>query len=441
MPDIWDWVNQFESTRYWMESLANRAETTKKEYLYKFRAFCDWLGMTPDELLEKRKNHLESKDRRIQHQLENKLKAYIAYREKEGMSYGMQKGAYGAVRSFFDNNYQPLDLRRSDAPSGENIGKRIPERKEVKQLMAVATSLRDRALISFAKDCGWRLGDIAELTWGDIHDMGEGFWNFRKITKKKRVKAQGFVGHETTELMALYRQKRERGTKGDGRGKGYPGIPPENITDTSPLFVAYNPRKKNRFQPLSAKRMSHVISEACSLIELDDVSAHSLRKYFQSSLEDPKLHIHKTWIKQFMGKKIVASDRPYVENRLPKLFEAYKMAYTNLALVEPLISREELKEEILSVIPDELLKPIAEKHGLPLERVKRIWRISARSGKNIETLLKQQTEESNEENDCPNGEHCSERFEEINESDLLQYLRQGWQIVHRREDGRVIVKR
>jgi len=321
------------------------------------------------------------------------------------------------------------------------MGKRIPERKEIKQIMDVASDVRDRALISFAKDCGWRLGDIAGLTWGDIHDMGEGFWNFRKITQKRHIKAQGFVGPETTELMALYRQKRERGTKGKGRGKGYPGIPPENITDTSPLFVAYNPKKENRFQPLSAKRMSHVISEACSLIGLDEVSAHSLRKYFQTSLEDPKLHIHKTWIKQFMGKKIVASDRPYVENRLPKLFEAYKIAYTNLPLVEPTISRDELKEEILAVIPDELLKPIAEKHNLPLERVKRIWRMSLRSGKNIEALIKRQKEENHQEDDCPNGEHCPLQYEEIDEANLLSYLQNGWQIVHNLQNGRVVVKR
>jgi hypothetical protein len=40
-----------------------------------------------------------------------------------------------------------------------------------------------------------------------------------------------------------------------------------------------------------------------------------------------------------------------------------------------------------------------------------------------------------------NGGDCGEDFEEINESQLLQYLKTGWQIVHRLANGEVIVKR
>ncbi|UCH70785.1 MAG: hypothetical protein JSV29_02030 [Candidatus Bathyarchaeota archaeon] len=62
----------------------------------------------------------------------------------------------------------------------------------------------------------------------------------------------------------------------------------------------------------------------------------------------------------------------------------------------------------------------------------------------IEEIIKARRREgenpNNSENDCPDGEHC-ERFERIKEGELLTYLRNGWQIVHRPAKDEVIVKR
>jgi len=40
-----------------------------------------------------------------------------------------------------------------------------------------------------------------------------------------------------------------------------------------------------------------------------------------------------------------------------------------------------------------------------------------------------------------NGGDCGETFEQINESQLLSYLKAGWQIVKELQNGEVIVKR
>jgi len=40
---------------------------------------------------------------------------------------------------------------------------------------------------------------------------------------------------------------------------------------------------------------------------------------------------------------------------------------------------------------------------------------------------------------CENGVNCGERFKQIKEGELLTYLRNGWQIVHKLETGEVIV--
>jgi len=424
---IWKWAEQFDSIKYWLKALANRSEGTREIYVYNFKFFCDYIGKSPDELIKQRDSDLKEEDPRDKYRIENDVKSYMATLESKGESFGSRNTKYAAIRSFFDSNYRKLEgLRRTDAPSGENIGKRIPEKTEVKAAMSVAKCLRDRCLISFAKDCGWRLGDIARLTWGEIEDLGDGFWHFKKITKKRKIKAFGFVGPETTKLMKLYRAKRERGTLKGGRG-----IPPETITNESSLFVTSKP-ENGEFKPLIVRQMIRIISKAFSDADLKDLSGHSLRKYFETSLEDPKLHIRTNWIKRYMGKKISANMEPYVEKRVKKLFEAYISAYDNLSLEEKTV--DERQRRIQAILDN------ARMLGKSEDEIERIRTMVVRKGISVEEVIEILKGKDNAKN-CANGEHCEPAFKEINESELLVHLQNGWKIEYKTSNGSVIVRK
>jgi hypothetical protein len=41
----------------------------------------------------------------------------------------------------------------------------------------------------------------------------------------------------------------------------------------------------------------------------------------------------------------------------------------------------------------------------------------------------------------PAGGDCGEQFEQIAETQLLGYLKAGWQVVHKLSDGQLVVKR
>jgi len=423
MEKIWKWAEQFDSVKYWLKTLANRSEGTKELYVYNFKFFCDYVGKNPDELIKQRDSDLKAKDPRDKYKIENDVKAYMATLERKGESFGSRNAKYAAIRSFFEQNYRKLEgLKRTDAPTGENIGKRIPEKSEVKAAMSVAKCLRDRALISFAKDCGWRIGDIARLNWGDMEDLGDGFWHFKKITQKRKVRAFGFIGPETTKLMKLYRSQRERGTL-----KGNRGIPPETIRNSSPLFVA----QSKGFKPLVVTQMIRIISKAFKDADLTDLSGHSLRKYFETALEDPKLHIRTNWIKRFTGKKISASMEPYVEKRVKKLLEAYKSAYVNLSLEEKTI--DERQRRIEAILDN------ARMLGKSEDEIKNIRTMVMRKDVSVEEVIKM-LKCKNETNDCADGEHC-ERFEEIGESELLSRLQTGWKVAYKLQNGSVIIRK
>ena len=427
MEKIWKWAEQFDSVKYWLKTLVNRSEGTRELYVYNLKFFCDYIDKSPDELIKQRDSDLKARDPRDKYRIENDVKAYMATLDSKGESFGSRNAKYAAIRSFFDNNYRKLDgLKRTDAPSGENIGKRIPEKSEVKAAMSVAKCLRDRCLISFAKDCGWRLGDIARLTWGELQDLGNGFWHFKKITKKRKVKAFGFIGPETSKLLLLYRSQRERGTL-----KGNRGIPPETITNESPLFVTSKPRN-DEFKPLVVTQMIRIISKAFKDANLTDLSGHSLRKYFETSLEDPKLHIRTNWIKRFTGKKISASMEPYVENRVKKLFEAYKSAYDNLSLEEKTI--DERQRRIQAILDN------ARMLGKSEDEIKSIRTMVMRKDVSVEEVIKM-LKRKNETNDCADGEHCGETFKEIGESELLSRLQAGWKVAYKLQNGSVIIRK
>jgi len=428
MEKIWKWAEQFDSVKYWLKTLANRSEGTKELYVYNFKFFCDYVGKNPDELIKQRDSDLKAKDPRDKYKIENNVKAYMATLERKGESFGSRNAKYAAIRSFFEQNYRKLDgLKRTDAPTGENIGKRIPEKSEVKAAMNVAKCLRDRALISFAKDCGWRLGDIARLNWGELEDLGDGFWHFKKITQKRKVRAFGFIGPETTKLMKLYRSQRERGTL---RGKR--GIPPETIRNSSPLFVA----QSKGFKALVVTQMIRIISKAFKDADLTDLSGHSLRKYFETSLEDPKLHIRTNWIKRYIGKKISASMEPYVEKRVKKLLEAYKSAYDNLSLEEKTIDENERRKQAIKDNIDMLVAS-----GVySSEKGERMLSMIIRENVSVKEAIEMLKRE-NETNDCTNGEHCERNFKEIGEGELLNHLQNGWKIEYKSQNGTVIVKR
>jgi len=258
------------------------------------------MGKTPNELIEMKKKTLERKgDRRENMVLEGKLRQFMDYLDNEavtaqgrkGYGLGSRKIAYSGVVSFFDLNQYPLSMKRGDRPSGEAIGSRIPEKSEVVKLLNTAKSRRHRGAILLLKDSGLRESDAIRLKWSEIIDFGEGFWGWKIITQKNKVRALPFVGPETTRALKQLRRKSER------------------------IF------------PITAKTLSNAI---CLLIDEaglePGLSAHGLRKYFNAELQAAR--VPKEWRYLMMGKKTGAYD----ENRHTRLLEAYKEAYGYLEI-------------------------------------------------------------------------------------------------------------
>jgi len=300
---------------FWIGQLANRNKDTVRNYKIYLRKFCGWVGKSPNELIELKMKALDHDgDRRENMVLEGKLKEFMHYMEydavtqqgNQGYGLGSRRIAYSAVISFFDLNQYPLSMKRGDRPSGESIGSRIPEKDEIVKLVNTAKSRRHRCVILFLKDSGLRMSDVVKLKWEDLKDFGEGFYGFKIITRKRRVKALPFVGPETTTALDQL------------------------------------PRKKARIFPMTAKTLSNMLSVLIDEAGLEKgLSPHGLRKYFNTELEAAR--VQKEYRYAMMGKRIGAYD----ENRQRKLFEIYRQAYANLRCLSDAVIRQDEIEAIV----------------------------------------------------------------------------------------------
>ena len=280
-----------DSAGYWMEQLSNRSEGTKRYYVLHFKKFVEYMGKTPDELVELQKqvrNH--EGDLRENQILEGKVRAFIQHLEDKGYSISTRKLVYAAVLSFFKCNLYPLKMMSQDRPNGEAWGSRIPEKEEIVRMVNAAKSRSHRAVILVLKDSGLRISDVVRLRWATIEDLNNGFWSWKVLTRKRKVQATCFIGPEATEALTQLERKHER------------------------IF------------PVNVAGLSHAIVEIAKAAGLKDVSGHGLRKFFNVELQAAR--IPKEWRYQMMGKKTSVYD----ENRLTKLFNAYREAYGYLRI-------------------------------------------------------------------------------------------------------------
>jgi integrase len=308
------------AVEYWLGELANRSESTKDHYAKFFHKFCEFCGSSAEELLEQRGADLKSDDPKTQRRVESSLKAFVS---QLGAKYSIatQQVGYAAVRSFFEMNYLPLRMRRGDYPSGESLGSRAATKEDIRVLVKDAP-LRVKAIIMFLKDTGFRVSDARRVCF---RDLGEG-WETRKFipiflrTKKAKTVAKTFLGPESIGALKEYVEQRRKGTR---------RLPPEDVNLDSPLFRSRTPTVK----PISRSAMSALIFFQAKRLGVNrGFSAHSFRKYVQTSLESAG--VHPNWIDQVLAHKLLNSRDAYSLPSDQQLEDAYVKAYPHLAVYE-----------------------------------------------------------------------------------------------------------
>jgi integrase len=311
--------NTSQAIEYWQKELATKSQSTRDTYLSKFLEFLMFTGKTADELLKQREKDQNSKNPKIRRTIESLLIQFISAKAQQGFKPATLQIYFASVRSFFEIHYCPLQMRRGDYPKGESLGVKAATKDAIlKALNSKRTRNKIEAttLILFLKDSGLRASDARLLNYENICkelEDGSEFIPITRITQKVKTTAKTFIGPEAIHAIKEYVKARQKGTR---------RLPPETLTDKSPLFRTWKSKTVKRIPRYT---LSSVIRNAFNQVNEPHTSAHSLRKYLQTSLEASGVNTN--WIDQIIGHKLINSRDAYSKPTDEQLKEAYVKAY------------------------------------------------------------------------------------------------------------------
>ena len=323
-----------KALQVWNEELVGKTKHTRAIYINKFNLFLERWNLTPDELFELRRTSLESEDPRDKREIERMVRIIMAECKEAGFSASTCRQYSKALNSFFEAQGLPLNLRAKDHPKGYSNGQRLAQREHIRTMWDYAATefkYRNRAMLMFLKDSGFRIGDANALNVSDWLEAetrvvdGEAFKVFEP-TETGKTKAPAFVivGPESVQAIDQYMAERKEN-----------GLP---LGPNSPLFLN---RQNTRFHP---DGFGHVFQRLGKFLDKKKISAHSLRKFHTTMLESAG--IPQNWIKKLQGRVVGGSMGPYSRpEETGELFGAYVRGYPKLRIFREEVSTQKLDEQ------------------------------------------------------------------------------------------------
>lgn len=163
------WEND-KAAKYWLEAITSAG--TKRNYRREFPIFLEHVNKTPSEIIEERRQDLNSADPQQRRRYEHLVIAFqnrlIEEKQKQGVSLFTIRGYLRTVQSFFSINGYPLKFRRSElkAPKPNKAQKRIVANEEIRALYSFANPT-ERAITLTLYHTGMSSTDACSLNIED----------------------------------------------------------------------------------------------------------------------------------------------------------------------------------------------------------------------------------------------------------------------------------
>lgn len=253
-------------------------------YTATIRHYSAWLGYSPDFIIQDIKpvGNIPDPARVLNHT--GYVNDYLAELQDEGIRPGGVNNYIKNVKTFYRVNGVKIELNE---PLSRRVTykDRAPKPEELAKLLDIA-NLRERVVISMLALGGFREETLSKLQYRHVcEDLENGRIPVHihveaEITKGKYHDYDTFLGAEAVQYLRLYIDMRRRGSA---------KMPPETLTDESPLI---RNEKKNTPKSIGSKqvrKMVHKLYLKADLLRkstgrMYDLRVHSLRKYFKTQL-------------------------------------------------------------------------------------------------------------------------------------------------------------
>lgn len=296
---------------------------------------------------------------------EQKIKEYVIYLQKKGMSKSWFMTLFASLKSFYEmNDVEDIKWKKLKRYIGEEQPKHEDRRylhEEIHKLVQNA-NLKLKATILLMSSSGVRVGAVPTLTTGHLERRGDLY----KISVYKGQKGKGqyytFCSPEATKAIDAYLQFRERCG--------------EKLNPQSPLFrkdFDMSDQGQARFdiQVWTRKSILESIRQELiknGLIEVDHTKysrkevkvSHGFRMFFETMLVNSK--IHETIIRKLTGHSENGNlTQLYSKQTEPEMLAEYEKAIDSLT-IDPAnrLKRELVHEQQKNTETSKILARLAE---------------------------------------------------------------------------------
>jgi hypothetical protein len=401
---IEQWGKNYPNVMTWIAKLQKKNQAAWHLWLY-----CKTMRKSPDELLA-----LKS-DPRIR-EAEHLLDKFVAD-ESLDIPNSIKVNVAIAVKSFYEHNYCGLAKKSGAIDLIKQKPYRRHSKEELIKIYRATQNPRDRSLITFTWSSAIAKESLTKVQWKHL----EADWEKQELPhiglpseiikghgrgKYRGVEQHTFLTPEAKRDLIDYKDRLER-TKGKK-------VLPENtiFVQTIQPFNSLTDSSLSRVNTLLAKRSGVLFSW------------HDARRYVETALEETK--IHPNWARKIRGRKVKGEESPYSRPAIEQLRQAYKEAVPLLEFTQPTQLMElQKRQQIVEQITSKLMsgEPLTDDDRANMKR----YSIQLREHAGKRTVT--------------DGGDCGEAFEQIDESQLLNYLKAGWTVAHKLANGEVIVKR
>lgn len=258
---------------------------TAQQYIYMTARYASFNNQTPDQLI----NHCFIDgiiDQKAVAQEIQRLDDYVGELKARNLAPKTVSDQVKAIKVFYMINSVSISLpyRLSNQRTYRD---RAPTPEELQHLVDIA-DLRDKVIVSMLALGGFRVGTLAKLQYGHVKkDLESNVTPVHihiesEITKGKYCDYDTFIGKEAADFLRAYLDLRRHGSP---CGK----IPPETITDTSPLIRAGHGRQSRSVDGKAVYRAVHNLYIKANMLETFKgrrylLCAHSIRKFFRTQM-------------------------------------------------------------------------------------------------------------------------------------------------------------
>lgn len=276
------WKSKYESVQNLLRHFSRytKSEGTRSVSLRILWRFCKHTGMTPDTLVA-----LPSE------QVEKRVMDFVDDLEGRDYSKSYKNTLIKRLQTFFRVNGHPsLKLKTHFMPSRYRKRKEyIPTKDEVYRIADASGSVRNRALVLCLWSSGLRVSTLCALNFGDVvGELGQQCIRFPVFPEMKArvpdackgsIPYYTYISHEATEVLKSYLRQREERFGRIG--------PNEPLFSSDWTLWKRKDRPMRRPAPQTINRILKSAAKTAGIGEWQHISAHCLRKSFESVLRSP----------------------------------------------------------------------------------------------------------------------------------------------------------